>query len=157
MAIPEFSTAGIAHQIDIGSYVRVPITLSDGEIFGTLCGPDPDPRSDKLLQQRPLLNMLGMLLSKILHADLERTRQARKLERVERTADSDGLTGLLNRRGWDRDRLRDTNETHGHQAGDDTIKIVESVIRNTIRDTDIAARLGGDEFGIIATDVLPAA
>ena len=177
MAIPEYATAGVAHQIDIGSYVGVPITLSDGELFGTLCGLDPAPQSDELLQHRPLLEMLGMLLSTVLDSDLERTRHARKLERVERAAESDGLTGLLNRRGWDHymkveearlmrfgdpgavmiidlDRLKDT---HGHQGGDDTIKLAASVIRNTIRETDIAARLGGDEFGIIATNVLPAA
>jgi diguanylate cyclase len=179
MAIPEFATAEVAHQLDIGSYVGVPITHSDGELFGTLCGLDPAPRSDELLQHRPLLEILGMLLSTIVDADLERTRQARKLEQVEMTAESDGLTGLLNRRGWDRymeieearfkrfgdpggvmtiglDGLREINDTHGHQAGDDTIKLAASVIRIAIRDTDIAARLGGDEFGIIATNVLPA-
>jgi GGDEF domain-containing protein len=98
------------------------VTLPDRELFGTLRGLDPAPRSDELLQHESRFDILGMLLPTILDSDL--------------------------------DRLRDTNETRCHQAGDGTIKLVASVIRNTIRDTDIAARLDGEEFGIIVTNVL---
>ncbi len=179
MAVPEYAAAGVATQIDIGAYVGIPITRADGELFGTLCGLDKAPQSDALLAQAPLLEILGMLLSTILDADLERTRQARLLERAEMAAESDQLTGLFNRRGWDRymeieearfrrfgdpgavivvdlDGLKEVNDTQGHQAGDELIKLAASVIGDTIRDCDVAARLGGDEFGIIAGDALPA-
>jgi len=132
-----------------------------------------------MLQHGPLLEILGMLLPTILDADLERTRQARLLERAEAAAESDQMTGLFDRRGWDRymeieearfrrfgdpgavlvidlDGLKEVNDTLGHQAGDELIELAASVIRETIRDCDIAARLGGDEFGIIATNVVPA-
>ena len=179
MAIPEYAASGIAGQINIGAYVGIPITRADGELFGTLCGLDPAPRSDEMLQHGPLLDILGMLLSTILETDLERTRQARLLERAEAAAESDQMTGLFNRRGWDRymeieearfrrfgdpgavlvidlDGLKEVNDTLGHQAGDELIRLAASVIHETIRDCDIAARLGGDEFGIIATNVVPA-
>ena len=179
MAIPEYAASGVASQINIGAYVGIPITHAKGELFGTLCGLDTAPRSDEFLQHGSLLDILGMLLSTILDADLERTRQARLIERAEMAAESDPLTGLFNRRGWDRymeieearfrrfgdpgavmvidlDGLKEVNDTHGHQAGDELIKLAASVIRDTIRDCDIAARLGGDEFGIIASNVVPA-
>ena len=47
-----------------------------------------------------------------------------------------------------------SDQTRDNQARGGTIKLVASVIQNTIRDTDIAARLGGEEFGIIVTNVL---
>jgi len=56
----------------------------------------------------------------------------------------------------DLDGLKEVNDTLGHQAGDELIELAASVIRDTIRDGDIAARLGGDEFGIIASNVVPA-
>jgi diguanylate cyclase len=181
MAVPVFATAGVAEQLVIGSYVGVPITLSDGELFGTLCGLDPAQRSHEILQNRPLLDTLGQFLSTILNADLERARQARKLERVERDAETDELTGLLNRRGWDRymkneedrfmrfgdpggviiidvDRPKGINDTHVSQASaDSTIKLAAGVIRDTVHDIDFAARLGDREFGMIVTNTLPAA
>ena len=131
-----------------------------------------------MLKHGPLLNILGMLLSTILDADLERTRQARLLERAEMAAESDPMTGLFNRRGWDRymeieearfrrfgdpgavlvvdlDGLKEVNDTLGHQAGDELITLAASGIRDTICDGDVAARLGGDEFGIIASNAVP--
>ena len=131
-----------------------------------------------MLEHGPLLDILGMLLSTILDADLERTRQARLLERAEMAAESDPMTGLFNRRGWDRymeieearfrrfgdpgavlvvdlDGLKEVNDTLGHQAGDELITLAASGIRDTICDGDVAARLGGDEFGIIASNAVP--
>ncbi len=178
MAVPEYASAGVAQQIDIGAYVGIPIVQADGELFGTLCGLDPAAQSDELMQHAPLLEILGMLLSTILDADLERTRQARALERAEMAAESDKLTGLFNRRGWERymaieesrfrrfgdpgavvvidlDRLKEVNDTLGHAAGDELIKTAGRVILQTVRDSDIVARLGGDEFGIIASNMVP--
>jgi diguanylate cyclase (GGDEF)-like protein len=179
MKIPEYAASGVAQAIDIGAYVGIPITQPDGELFGTLCGLDPAPQSDDMLQHAPLLDIFGLLLSTILAADLDRTRQARELEQAELAAESDQMTGLFNRRGWNRymeieearfrrfgdpgavividlDGLKEVNDTEGHPAGDELIKTAGRVISETIRDSDIAARLGGDEFGIIANSVAPA-
>lgn len=91
-------------------------------------------------------------------------------------AEQDELTGLSNRRGFGRmaaqerrgaartgrvdavccvdlDRFKAINDTYGHAAGDDALRAVAGVIRDTIRDADFAARLGGDEFVVYAVGV----
>jgi diguanylate cyclase (GGDEF)-like protein len=49
----------------------------------------------------------------------------------------------------DMDRLKEINDTHGHQAGDSVIMAVASAIRDTCRRSDIPCRYGGDEFAVI--------
>ncbi|CAN5590322.1 hypothetical protein BH23ACT3_BH23ACT3_05870 [soil metagenome] len=179
MAVPEYARSGVARQIDIGSYVGIPIHRSDGELFGTLCGLDPSVRSEEMLQHAPLLQLLSTLLSTILEADLHRTQIERDLERAELAAETDQLTGLFNRRGWDRyieleearfrrfgdpgsvivvdlDRLKVINDTDGHQAGDRYIFRAAEALVEAVRSSDVVARLGGDEFGVIAMNVGPA-
>lgn len=93
----------------------------------------------------------------------------RKLEENSRR---DGLTGLFNRAYWqqrleeemhrsqrygtasslllfDIDHFKRINDTHGHLAGDAVLRDVASLVRDTVRDADIAGRYGGEEFGII--------
>ena len=84
----------------------------------------------------------------------------------------DALTGLANRRAFDRDlerewqlSLRDgvdsyvvvadlddfkaINDHHGHAAGDEVLRQVASAMRAAARKTDIVARIGGDEFAVL--------
>ncbi|MFX1671757.1 EAL domain-containing protein [Paraburkholderia sp. A2WS-5] len=49
----------------------------------------------------------------------------------------------------DLDQFKVVNDTCGHSTGDELIREVCSVLRNTLRGTDIIARLGGDEFGVV--------
>lgn len=95
----------------------------------------------------------------------------RRLETAQTEALLDPLTGLHNRRGFERavqDRFGDEdglmgccvlladidlfkaiNDSHGHLFGDKVIRGVAAVIRATIKGRDIGARLGGEEFGIL--------
>jgi GAF domain-containing protein len=69
MAVPQYAAAGVAQVLPIGAYVGMPIRGGDGELFGTLCGLDPETAGPDLLAQAPGLQLLSTLLSQILQAD----------------------------------------------------------------------------------------
>jgi diguanylate cyclase (GGDEF)-like protein len=96
-------------------------------------------------------------------------------ERLMRDATIDDLTGLLNRRGWrmaaeqelaragrdgssialmilDLDRLKEINDTRGHDEGDRVLCDTADRMRSAFRAGDVLTRLGGDEFGALLTD-----
>jgi diguanylate cyclase len=170
--VPAYATAGVRDDIPIGAYVGLPLTRADGEVFGTLCGLDPEAQSPDLLQHSALLELLARLLSAILQADLMNTQAERRAERLAAESETDELTGLYNRRGWSRileaeerrylrfgdtgsviildiDRLKQINDLQGHHAGDRHLQKAAAVLRATTRASDVLARLGGDEFGIL--------
>ncbi|HXQ81285.1 MAG TPA: GGDEF domain-containing response regulator [Opitutaceae bacterium] len=94
------------------------------------------------------------------------------LEALRRLATRDELTGLLNRREFDRiladeeerarrfghalglvlidiDRFKAVNDTHGHPAGDSVLEEVARRIAGAVRTVDRVARIGGEEFALI--------
>jgi diguanylate cyclase (GGDEF)-like protein len=96
-------------------------------------------------------------------------------EHLRRASVTDELTGLYNRRGFltlaeqqlrlarrqgrdlvlffaDLDGFKQVNDHFGHAAGDRTLHAVASLLRDSVRDSDIVARLGGDEFTVLAVD-----
>jgi diguanylate cyclase (GGDEF)-like protein len=96
-------------------------------------------------------------------------------ESLRQASLTDELTGLYNRRGFltlaeqqlrlarrhgrdlvlffaDLDQFKQVNDRFGHAAGDRTLAAVGSLLRDSVRDSDIVARLGGDEFTILAVD-----
>ena len=97
----------------------------------------------------------------------------RQADRLVALSETDALTGLSNARGLfdrfdrelarsrryreplslllvDLDGLKDINDRYGHNAGDDALRHLASVIRSQLRETDIGARWGGDEFAVVA-------
>ncbi|MBL4727679.1 MAG: diguanylate cyclase, partial [Rhizobiaceae bacterium] len=52
----------------------------------------------------------------------------------------------------DLDRFKPINDIYGHQAGDQTIRVVASRLAKLLSETSTVARLGGDEFGVIVKD-----
>ena len=97
----------------------------------------------------------------------------RAAESASRAARSDPLTGVGNRLAWeealesaaehvgpggltasvvlvDVDRLKETNDTYGHDAGDRLIQEVAGALRRALREQDVLARIGGDEFAALA-------
>lgn len=53
----------------------------------------------------------------------------------------------------DLDGFKPINDAHGHETGDEALKLVAQRLRHTLRSMDTAARLGGDEFIAILTDI----
>jgi diguanylate cyclase (GGDEF)-like protein len=57
---------------------------------------------------------------------------------------------------FDLDHFKQTNDTHGHGAGDDVLRDLSALVLRTIRAEDVFARLGGEEFVVIARGIDPA-
>ena len=118
-------------------------------------------------------------LTRRLHA--EPLALARKLhclfKSITNLARIDPLTGLANRRQFEQelqrayrqarrynhplsvmvmdiDLFKGINDTAGHHAGDEVLKVVGKTIRRCCRDADLPARLGGDEFAILLPETL---
>jgi diguanylate cyclase (GGDEF)-like protein len=173
--VPEYAAAPICRQLEIQSYVGVPLASSNGTLFGTLCAIDPAPQPEAVAKELPLIELLASLLSGILSAELRAIENERRMERARSEAEIDSLTGLYNRRGLDRllaaeekrcrryghpgcvvaldlDSLKVTNDSQGHAAGDDLIRRTAATLRATARESDVVARIGGDEFIVVGVE-----
>ena len=122
---------------------------------------------------RSLLAIVLSGLSAVADAADQAHQDQVRADRLELRAATDPLTGLLNRRGWDRlllvegdrcarhdldaevivvdlDGLKTVNDTEGHEAGDAMIVRAATFIFSAVRIHDSVARLGGDEFAVLA-------
>lgn len=175
-AVAEYAAIVEKSGLGVESYVGYPLTTSDGKLFGTLCGFGRSRLPETAEINEELIVLLASLLARILEADLQATAVARALEAAQRNADTDALTGLVSRNGWQRlleteearfrrfgdpgavviidlDDLKKVNDRHGHHAGDDHLRLIATMLTDTVIEPGIIARIGGDEFAILLTDV----
>lgn len=99
----------------------------------------------------------------------------KSLDTVKKEALTDGLTGLANRKAFDKqirdwveeaqssgadlcllmmdvDHFKKFNDTYGHQTGDQVLRLVARTLTDGIKGRDFAARFGGEEFAIVFPD-----
>lgn len=89
-------------------------------------------------------------------------------------ATRDKLTGAFNRHKWDEqiktelalanrghhfslilldvDHFKTINDSHGHDVGDNVLKLLVKILRNRLRETDMLFRIGGEEFAVLLRD-----
>ncbi|MBA1296789.1 diguanylate cyclase [Pseudomonas lurida] len=112
-------------------------------------------------------------LSDALEKAFRLTRQMERAHSIStRAAQTDELTGLMNRRAFferaqalyaqcrhhqqplcalmlDMDHFKQINDTYGHQAGDQVLRQIGAVISTSFRQADVYGRLGGEEFAVL--------
>jgi diguanylate cyclase (GGDEF)-like protein len=110
--------------------------------------------------------VLGLMLLAVVVSDIVRT--------LHQNANTDPLTGLLNRRGFeefvdrqvlktrphvlsliifDIDNFKSINDLYGHPGGDVVLTQVASLVQRNIRASDAVARLGGEEFVVLLSNL----
>jgi diguanylate cyclase (GGDEF)-like protein len=120
------------------------------------------------------LCLQAMALTLALHGELTVAEQL--MLEMQRDAFIDPLTSTLNRAGWinrlahidatlsggdaaivmlDLDFLKQVNDTQGHSAGDDLLRLTAQTISSVLRSSDAVGRLGGDEFGVVVQNATP--
>lgn len=142
-----------------------PILGKDGVSLGnfTLHAAKPDSRLDRLADVSAYLAGLAI-----------QSRMSE--ERIRYLAHYDGLTGLPNRFLFkeyfdlalksakrhgtkfavcfvDLDKFKEINDTLGHDAGDEVLRVIARRLRGVLRHTDKMARMGGDEFYVLIEDL----
>jgi diguanylate cyclase len=127
-----------------------------------------DIMSDTNQMAEATRNLQGRLEEATTQAESLRQR----LEQTEREALIDALTGLHNRKAFDRkaqdlheafqrygtsfsvimldiDFFKSFNDKHGHQTGDEVLRIVGSMLHDGLKGKDFPARYGGEEFVVL--------
>ena len=157
---PEFIRAGAADVLALTGHELVTVPLAIRKAIA---------QSQLMHENEALHEDLARSAGELAEANRRLEGTVRRLEVAVRT---DELTELMNRRWldltlearWieaqrhdqdmsllmiDLDRFKALNDCRGHQAGDDVLRLVGRVLRETCRDIDTAARYGGDEFCVL--------
>ncbi len=149
------------------SFITYPILIGDRKIavFNFTDKASGDVFGERDLE---LLQAIGPQIA----VAIDRSALKHKAGEYEQLSVTDVLTGLLNRRYLqerlaeefnrskrylfpmsllmlDVDKFKSYNDTYGHPAGDEALKIVASALSENLRGEDVAARYGGEEFAIL--------
>ncbi len=161
----------VLKNVDAGvtSNANVPIKVGKGKITGILA-------VDNLFSKRRLTKTdIVSLLNFATQAGLA-MESARLHEQVKNQTVTDGLTGIFNRRYFDRqlaveikrsrlrkkplsllyadiDHFKRVNDRFGHLEGDEVLKRIAHLLSLGVRTADKVARIGGEEFAVLMPDI----
>ncbi len=158
---------------------------NDTELFRALCATattgalyQSEVRAHPRHVASSWLRVRATWVDNVVHVSLRDIRdRMREAARLRRASLTDGLTGLLNRRGLlaiaderlrsshadgqdaillylDCDAFKQINDAHGHAVGDRALTEIARAVRGAMRETDVVARMGGDEFVVLAIDAI---
>ena len=163
-------------RLGLARLAALPLVVASGgidQVVGVLAvGWRPSTKA-AVAATSPLVESLAGLAALAIDRSRLSAGMAERAGWAERLAHLDPLTGLANRRTFDRvlelelaraarqqsevavaifdiDSFRATNEAVGHAAGDDVLRAVAAVIAEQVRLVDTVARIGGDEFVVVA-------
>ena len=163
--------SALAHAEGIQGYICLPLA-SGGDRLGVIYFYRAD-RDSFEQNEIELLTLFARLASSAI-------KNARLTARLEEEASVDALTGIHNRRVFERalarehrrakryanayallmidiDHFKNVNDTFGHQAGDAILAAIAGRIASRVRDVDLATRYGGEEFAVMLPEIPGAA
>lgn len=155
-------------------------TLALATLYGWIEFRQPRPSVNSLVSLNILLIVSGLTMRLIardtkdvlLQLKQENERVLKSQLEIQRLAQHDPLTGLVNRTQCelafqravveknqgqvallfiDLDNFKPVNDALGHQAGDDVLKQLASGVQSQLSERDLLSRFGGDEFVVILT------
>ena len=170
--VPEvWGDSQAARDLGIQVYVSVPVALSDGRVWGTLCAADSE-RSDDAERHLATMRLFARLIASQVEQDAALARERARAALAVAEAATDALTRCSTRRvvePWlaasldgtgpadavlavycDVDGFKTVNDEHGHAAGDAVLEEVARRLHEVAQRGDLVARMGGDEFLVAA-------
>ena len=145
-----------------------------GACVPLLAAASPPEKAGALLRDFAYTPMIGHALI-LFCTTLVAMASASRGQAVRRLSVRDGLTGLLNRRAFDTclasegerarrsglplsiamidvDLFKGLNDNHGHAFGDEVLRWIAQLLRQSFRSIDLVARYGGEEFAVVFVD-----
>ena len=154
---------------------QVSLRPADAKIRGASAQPRARVRpadTAAAVAARPTASEPMRLAAEVARLEAELAAMRARIAELEAHAESDPLTGIMNRRGFERelnraaayvqryggnaalvyldlDGFKPVNDRFGHAAGDAVLTAVAAALLGSVRASDIVARIGGDEFAVL--------
>lgn len=167
-AVGQFGKETSTYNADIDTYMgKLSVDIPDQDVQGMI---------KELLTASSDIRKQGAELNKRLEESRGEIEHLKKnLEQVTTESQRDFLTGVFNRKAYDRlldeqinearnqgkdmcllmidiDHFKQFNDKFGHLLGDEVLKIVAKALTDSVRGRDIVARYGGEEFSVVLPD-----